>query len=99
MRLPLLHRSVPTASKFFANKADGGVESSLASSHLGGASEIFLVGMQACPSEPHGSLWEATVSWLCLSRCGLQAERGMDCRESVGLQMVWTSPECLSPPR
>lgn len=75
MCLPfLLHRSVPTASKFFANKADGGVESLLASSHLGEASEIFLVGMQACPSEPHGSLWEATVSWLCISRCGLQAE-------------------------
>lgn len=78
MRLPfLLHRSVPTASKFFANKADGGVESLLASSHLGEASEIFLVGVQACPSEPHGSLWGATVSWLCISRCGPQAERGM----------------------
>lgn len=71
MRLPfLLHRSVPHASQFFASKADGGVESLLASSHLGEASEIFLVGMQTCPSEPHGSLWEATV-------CGLQAERGM----------------------
>lgn len=61
-------------SRLSSHRTDGGVESLLASSHLGEASEIFLVGEQACPSEPHGPLLEATISWLPVACSGLKEE-------------------------
>lgn len=44
----------PNASKYFADKTDGGVETVLASSHLGKAVGMLLAGVQACLSEPRG---------------------------------------------
>jgi hypothetical protein len=62
---------------YFLNRTDGGVESLLASSHLRETLEIFLVGEQACPPEPHGLLLEATISWLPMACYGLEEEWAM----------------------
>lgn len=88
-----------TASKIFPSRADGGVESLLARSHLGGASDIFLLGEQAA-LQSHTAVFRSHHR---LASCGLLwtrggVEYGMSCREHVGLQMVLIRPKFLSPP-
>lgn len=56
-----------TASKIFPSTADGGVESLLALSHLGGASDVFLVGEQAA-LQSHMSIFRSHHP---LTSCGL----------------------------